>query len=322
MAVAGIEPGKLDERSIGFALAPRLNAAGRLDPADAGLELILTEDPGRAAQIAHEPDAHQRERRQIERRIRFEAEAQMAELGERDAYVLSGETWHAGVIGIVASRLVEAQRAALVMLALDGELAKGSGRRSRLRSAGGPAGLRRASDRATAVTVRRRGWSSAVSTSSPSPGAGAHADGAPRGREATIRRARRRRAWAAAELSMELAQELRVLAPFGRANPPVSPDAGRRQPARSQARWAKGATCASRSPRAAPGPGRSASARAGGCRSRRACRCQATFALEVNEWNGVSEPRLLLRRAQELEPVLETVSGAQETPAPAELVLF
>ena len=128
MAVAGIEPGKLDERSIGFALAPRLNAAGRLYRADAGLELILTEDPGRAAQIAKELDTANHERRQIEQRIRFEAEAQMAELGERDAYVLAGETWHAGVVGIVASRLAEQSGRPVVMLALDGERAKGSGR--------------------------------------------------------------------------------------------------------------------------------------------------------------------------------------------------
>ena len=61
-----------------------------------GLELLLTEDPARAAEIARELDAANAERRQIERRIRFEAEAQMAELGERGAYVLAGESWHPG----------------------------------------------------------------------------------------------------------------------------------------------------------------------------------------------------------------------------------
>ena len=128
MAVAGVDPSRIGERAIGFALAPRLNAAGRLYRADAGLELLLTEDPARAAEIARELDAANSERRQIERRIRFEAEAQMAELGERGAYVLAGESWHPGVIGIVASRLVELSGRPVVMVALDGEVGRGSGR--------------------------------------------------------------------------------------------------------------------------------------------------------------------------------------------------
>ena len=128
MAVAGVDPSRIGERAIGFALAPRLNAAGRLYRADAGLELLLTEDPARAAEIARELDAANGERRQIERRIRFEAEAQMAELGPRGAYVLAGETWHPGVIGIVASRLVEISGRPVVMVALDGEAGAGSGR--------------------------------------------------------------------------------------------------------------------------------------------------------------------------------------------------
>ena len=83
MAVARVDPGKLNERSVGFALAPRLNAAGRLYRADAGLELILTEDPTRAVQVAQELDRANHERRQVETRIRYEAEAQIAALGER-----------------------------------------------------------------------------------------------------------------------------------------------------------------------------------------------------------------------------------------------
>ena len=90
MAVARVDPAKVDERAVGFALAPRLNAAGRLYRADAGLELILTEDRHRASQIAGELDSANHERRELETRIRFSAEAQMAELGERAAYVLAG----------------------------------------------------------------------------------------------------------------------------------------------------------------------------------------------------------------------------------------
>ena len=97
---------------MAFALAPRVNAAGRLYRADAGLELLLTTDPARAEQIARELDGVNRERRDVETRIRFAAEEQMSALGERPAYVLAGEGWHPGVIGIVASRLVEASAAA------------------------------------------------------------------------------------------------------------------------------------------------------------------------------------------------------------------
>ena len=128
MAIARVAPGRAGERAVAFALAPRLNAAGRLYRADAALELLLTEDPVRAEQVAHELDSVNRERRDIERDIRRQAEAQMDELGEREAYVLASEGWHAGVIGIVASRLVERSGRPVVMVALDGEDGRASGR--------------------------------------------------------------------------------------------------------------------------------------------------------------------------------------------------
>ena len=131
MAVARVQPGKVDERAVGFALAPRINAAGRLYRADAALELILTEDPVRAARVADELDRANSERRHTEQTIRIQAEAQMAQLGEdgaRSAHVLAGEGWHPGVIGIVASRLAERHRRPVVLIALDGERGRGSGR--------------------------------------------------------------------------------------------------------------------------------------------------------------------------------------------------
>jgi single-stranded-DNA-specific exonuclease len=129
MTVARVDPSRVDERAVGFGLAPRLNAAGRLYHADAALELILTEDPARAAQIAQELDRANSERRQLEQRIRAEAEAQIAEHpGTPGAHVLWGEGWHPGVIGIVASRLAESHRRPVVMVALDGERGRGSAR--------------------------------------------------------------------------------------------------------------------------------------------------------------------------------------------------
>ena len=81
MAVSRADPSALDTGTLGFRLAPRINAAGRLRRADAGLELLLTEDPGRAKAIAAELDAVNAERRAVEQRILWEAESQVAELG-------------------------------------------------------------------------------------------------------------------------------------------------------------------------------------------------------------------------------------------------
>ena len=79
MDVAHVDPSRVDEGAIGFRLAPRLNAAGRLYRADAGLELLLTADPERARAVAAELDNVNAERRDVETRIRFEAEALLAE---------------------------------------------------------------------------------------------------------------------------------------------------------------------------------------------------------------------------------------------------
>jgi single-stranded-DNA-specific exonuclease len=128
MARAHVDPSRLDERAVAFGLAPRINAAGRLYRADAALELIMTEDSVRAAQIAEELDRANSERRDTETRVLFEAEAQVAELPQRSGYVLAGDGWHAGVIGIVASRLVERHQRPFVLVAMDGEVGKGSAR--------------------------------------------------------------------------------------------------------------------------------------------------------------------------------------------------
>jgi single-stranded-DNA-specific exonuclease len=128
MAVSGTDPSAVDAQAVAFRLAPRINAAGRLTRADAGLELLLTGDDRRATEIARELDAVNGERRAVEQRIVWEAEAQVAELGDRPAFVLAAEGWHPGVIGIVASRVVERHHRPAILIALDGELGSGSGR--------------------------------------------------------------------------------------------------------------------------------------------------------------------------------------------------
>ncbi|HTX09487.1 MAG TPA: single-stranded-DNA-specific exonuclease RecJ [Solirubrobacteraceae bacterium] len=128
MAVANVDPSALDTHGLAFRLAPRINAAGRLRRADAGLELLLTEDEERAAQIAAELDRVNAERRAVEQRIVWEAEALVAEQGERRSYVLAGEGWHPGVVGIVASRVVERHHRPVVVVGLDGDEGSGSAR--------------------------------------------------------------------------------------------------------------------------------------------------------------------------------------------------
>jgi single-stranded-DNA-specific exonuclease len=130
MEVSRVDPSGLDTHALGFRLAPRINAAGRLRRADAGLELLLTNDRRRAVEIAVELDAVNVERRAVEQRILWEAEAQVGSLGSRPAYVLAGESWHPGVIGIVASRIVERHHRPAILIALGSEpgLGQGSGR--------------------------------------------------------------------------------------------------------------------------------------------------------------------------------------------------
>ncbi len=307
MSVARIDPGKLTERSVAFALAPRLNAAGRLYRADAGLELILTEDPLRAAQVADELGRANHERRQVETRIRYEAEAQIAALDPthpRAAYVLAGEDWHAGVIGIVASRLAERHHRPVVLIALDGDTGKGSGRSidafdllggltacgGHLRRFGGhraAAGLEIESGRLEEFAQAFHEHAEEVLDPQ---------DTAPLERvDAVVE---------CDQLSMELAEELLVLAPFGRGNPGVS-------------LLVQDATFRDLRPM---GEGKhlrftleSGGARARGVAFGTGSRlpvaegepAEATFTLEINEWNGVSEPRLVLRQVRAAEPELE-----------------
>jgi single-stranded-DNA-specific exonuclease len=133
LEAAKCEPTQVDEGDLAFRLAPRINAAGRLYRADAGVELFLTEDEGRAAEIAVELSRANSERRATEREVDAAAEVALRELPdelrEGSGLVVAGEGWHPGVIGIVASRLVERHHRPVVVISLDGEgEGRGSGR--------------------------------------------------------------------------------------------------------------------------------------------------------------------------------------------------
>jgi single-stranded-DNA-specific exonuclease len=132
MRSAGVDPAAVDEGSVGFRLAPRINAAGRLSHPEAALELLLTDDEQVAAQLAGRLEELNRERQAVEDRILREALAQVEEWPEarraHRGYVLAHEGWHEGVIGIVASRLVERYQRPVVLIAGTDREWKGSGR--------------------------------------------------------------------------------------------------------------------------------------------------------------------------------------------------
>ncbi|HEY1276647.1 MAG TPA: single-stranded-DNA-specific exonuclease RecJ [Thermoleophilaceae bacterium] len=128
MEVAGLEPGEVSEHALGFRMGPRINAAGRMTRADAALELLMTDDGARAQEVARELDLLNKERQETELRIVIAAEEACEQQASRGALVVAGEGWHPGVVGIVASRLVERWRRPAVVIALDGANGRGSGR--------------------------------------------------------------------------------------------------------------------------------------------------------------------------------------------------
>src|SRR5437762_813565 len=105
MRAAGVDPAIVDAGSVGFRLAPRINAAGRLGHPRAALQLLLTDDEDDARRLANDLEDLNRERQAVEGRILREAVQQVEEWPdehkERRAYVVAGENWHEGVIGIV-----------------------------------------------------------------------------------------------------------------------------------------------------------------------------------------------------------------------------
>ncbi len=113
---------------VAFGLAPRINAAGRMGRADLALDLLMSDDPEVARRLAATLDGMNEERKNEEERIQQAALEQAETQLGRNALVLYGEDWHSGVIGIVASRVVEAHYRPTIILCREGERIKGSGR--------------------------------------------------------------------------------------------------------------------------------------------------------------------------------------------------
>ena len=129
---AGLTGQDLDSYDVGFKLAPRLNACGRMGHARLAVEMLTSADAAKAREIADYLEQQNRQRQAMERKILNEAEAMIAADGSADdgscALVLGREEWHPGVIGIVASRLVDRYHRPAVMVALNNGHGQGSAR--------------------------------------------------------------------------------------------------------------------------------------------------------------------------------------------------
>jgi len=131
MQIAGVDPAEARASHIGFALGPRLNAAGRLGDAAVGVELLTTADPDAALAIARKLDAENKKRRSLESLVFDDAKRMLEEssdLEARRSIVLWSSEWHPGVIGIVASRLAREYNRPTVLLSVSDGVCKGSGR--------------------------------------------------------------------------------------------------------------------------------------------------------------------------------------------------
>ena len=304
MRSAGVDPAAVDAGSVGFRLAPRINAAGRLSHPETALQLLLTQDDTEAAQLAGRLEELNRERQAVEDRILREAVAQVEAWPEsrqrRRGYVVAHEDWHEGVIGIVASRLVERFNRPVVLIAgTDGDW-KGSGRSIPSFDLHGALGV------CSEHLVRFGGHRAAAGLSIDPAKVAAFAEAFGEAVDAELPeedlqpRVEVDAVVSGEELTLDLATELGHLAPFGLGNPGVTlllpscdlSDVAQtadgkhlRFRVRHRDRPAGSAI--------AFGLGRHAD------RARREVRHDVLFRLEENRWNGTVAPQLVVRQILE-----------------------
>ena len=128
MEQCGCDPLSLTTSSVGYVLAPRINAAGRIGQIDLAIELFLTNNPARAREVAAGLCELNRQRQTVEAQIYAQAEEMLPKDHTPQAIVLAEESWHQGVVGIVASRIAEAYCCPTFLICLDGEHGKASSR--------------------------------------------------------------------------------------------------------------------------------------------------------------------------------------------------
>jgi single-stranded-DNA-specific exonuclease len=327
LEVAHVDPAAVDAGHVGFRLAPRINAAGRMGHPGVALELLLTDDRDEGRRLAARLEELNRERQAVEDRILREAVAQVEGWPEsqrrRRAYVVAGEDWHEGVIGIVASRLVERFNRPVVMIAGGEGDWKGSGRSV-------PAFDLHAALASCAAHLLRFGGHRAAAGLSIAPeqvepfaaALAAHAAAAlgdeDLRRVTVVDAVVPRRT----PLTLELCEELARLAPFGLGNPPVTLLA----PAcelLSPATVGEGKHLRFRVRRETGVDGGGAIAFRLGPqldRFRRPGRYDVAFRLEENRWNGTVAPQLQVQRIfetpDEYLPLFERFAREWRSPSP------
>lgn len=313
LEAAKCDPGQLDEGDLAFKLAPRINAAGRLYRADAGVELFLTEDDERAKAIAVELGRANGERRATEQQVLQAAESALRELSDelRDApaIVVAGLGWHPGVIGIVASRLVEKHHKPTVVIALDDE---GGGRGSGRSIPGFDllAGLEACKEHLVGFGGHRAAAGLEIDASRLDGFCEAFTTHAAQTLqpEDLVRRERIDAVVGGSSLGLDLAEELGQLAPFGMGNPGVRllVPAARVRDVRTigEGKHARFSL-------------HSGSHRALGVAFGRSSlgvgeedTVDATVRLEVNRWNGAIEPQVILREVYPSPSEGETLEPA------------
>ena len=303
MRAAHVDPATVDSGAIGFRLAPRINAAGRLGHPAAALELLLTDDEDTARRLAAELEQLNRERQAVEDSIVRAAIAQVEEWPEakrrRRAYVLASEEWHEGVIGIVASRLVERYHRPVVLIAAGEHEWKGSGRS--IPAFDLHAGLGECSSLLERYGGHRAAAGLTIRPERIEEFAAAFAQHAASVlSEEDLRRVTRVDAVVArgVPLTLELCDELARLAPFGLANPNVTLLA----PACALGDLAavgEGKHLRFRVRTEAGVDGGSAIAFGMGSqldRYRRQGLYDVAFRLQANQWNGTVAPQLVVQR--------------------------
>ena len=303
MRSAAVDPATVDAAAVGFRLAPRINAAGRLGRPDAALELLLTESDDEAARVAADLEALNRDRQAVEDRILRSAVAQVegwpAARRRRRGYVLWDDEWHEGVIGIVASRLVERFNRPVVLVTSSGEDSdwKGSGRSV-------PSFDLHGALAATSGHLRRFGGHRAAAGLSIVPeqleafaqAFAAHADLSLEEHD-LVPTTRIDAIVPGSDLTLALATELERLAPFGLGNPDVTLLVPSCEPV-EPALVGEGKHLRFRIRQRGRDAGSAIAFGLGGQldRLRRPVRYDLAFRLKENHWNGTVAPQLVIRR--------------------------
>jgi single-stranded-DNA-specific exonuclease len=311
MRSARVDPATVDAGGVAFRLAPRINAAGRLGRPDVALELVLTADEDDARRLAAELEELNRERQAVEERILREAVdavETMSELRrERRGYVLWHEDWHEGVIGIVASRLVERFRRPVVLITRSTDGWKGSGRSIPTFDLHGA--LAACSTHLDRYGGHRAAAGLSIDESEIEAFAesfAAHADACLEP-EDLVEVVRVDAVVSAQDLTLGLAEELGRLAPFGLGNPNVTLLVPATQ-AVTPATVGEGKHLRFRVKQRGRDAGSAIAFGQGGHldRLRAAGLFDVAFRLEENHWNGTVAPQLVVRR------IFDTAEGYEE----------